>query len=130
MTEDEKKLCVRVLASVAWADGTVSDNEIKHLESEVHRLGYDNPNVVRSLLEQKQSFTEAEGVKKLDDVHKVELLKNVYALADSCGGVSEREELVLKDVATAALGDKPWPQVREWLGSYARFMSLGRKLFA
>ena len=43
MTEDEKKLCVRVLASVAWADGSVSGGEMKHLENEVLRLGYDNP---------------------------------------------------------------------------------------
>jgi|688.fasta_scaffold08419_13 hypothetical protein len=130
MTEDEKQLCVRVLASVAWADGSVSDGEMKHLEGEVLRLGYNNPTVVHALLAEKHAFTDAEGVKKLDDVHRVELLKNVYCLADACGGVSEREELVLKDVAIAVLGEKPWPQVREWLGSYSRFVTLGRKLFA
>lgn len=130
MTEDEKQLCVRVLASVAWADGTVSDGEIKQLEGEVQRLGYNNPTVVHSLLGQKHEFTDAEGVRNLDDVHRLELLKNVYCLADACGGVSEGEELVLKRLATAAIGNKPWPEVREWLASYARFVTLGRKLFA
>lgn len=130
MTDDEKKLCVRVLASVAWADGTVSDGEIKHLENEVRRLGFDNPTVVHKLLSEKQTFADAEGVKKLGDTHRLELLKTVYCLADGCGGVSEKEEHVLKDVAVAAIGSKPWPQVREWLASYATFVALGRKLFA
>lgn len=130
MTEEEKKLCVRVLASVAWADGSVSDNEIKHLEQEVRRLGFDNPAVVHHLISEKQTFTDSEGVKKLSDTHRLELLKTVYCIADGCGGVSEKEEHVLKDVAVAAIGSRPWPQVREWLASYARFVALGRKLFA
>jgi uncharacterized tellurite resistance protein B-like protein len=121
MDADTGELCVRVICSVAWADGTVSDEEMGRIIDIVLQLDYVEAPRIQEILAIPCRFNEVERVRALDRNTRLRLLHDAYLVASLTEIMGESELAILRQIAATIVPENRWPDVESCLRAYADY---------
>lgn len=129
MNQQEGELCLRVLCSVAWADGNLSEEEIASVIDIVDRLDYAERSLIQEVLATPLRFKFLEKVMELSRPARVRLLHDCYVLADYCGGVGEAELEIIKAIALTLIRPDQWEAAEDSLRAWVAYENKARKVW-
>lgn len=126
-----KSILCRIALCVAWADGEVSEEELRHLRDalqvmagvhrgEVDRLAGTQSQVDPKLLADLKAFPPGDAC---------DILKLAFRIANADHDINDKELDVIKAVSGAILPDKPWELVHAWIGAHLALINATRELF-
>lgn len=115
------EMCVRVLCSIAWADGSVTDEEMGRIIDLVAQLDYVEAPLVQEMLAVPRQFSDLDRVQALDRNTRLRLLHDAYLMASVTDTLGEPELVVLRQLASTIVPEHRWPQVEECLRAYADY---------
>lgn len=125
----DMELCIRIAASVAWADGILGIEERKALVTITEDLGYEDIGRAQQLFRQTKELSELEVYAALAPEVRLRMLRYVFLIAVSEDGVSKREQDILKKLSAIALPGKIWDKVQPWLATWAQYAHAYHDLF-
>jgi len=126
-----KSLLCRVALCVAWADGDVSAEELRHLKEALQVMA----GIHRGEVEKLAGVETVVDAKLLADLKSVppgdacDILKLAFRIANAERGINDHELAVIRQVATIILPDKPWELVHAWIGAQLAFINATKALF-
>jgi uncharacterized tellurite resistance protein B-like protein len=129
MNQQDGELCVRVLCSVAWADGDLSEDEISSVIDIVDRLDYADRSLIQEILATPLQFKFLEKVKALEPKARVRLIHDCYVLADYCSGVGDPEREIIRTIAETLIDAKDWERAEESLRAWVEYETKARKVW-
>ncbi len=129
MNQQDGELCVRVLSCIAWADGELSEEEMGSVVDVVDRLDYADRSVIQEILATTTRFTFLDKVSRLDRTLRIRLLHDGYAVADYCGGVSDPEREIMKQIAATLVDAARWPEAEASLEAWVAYERAARKVW-
>jgi uncharacterized tellurite resistance protein B-like protein len=116
---------------VAWADGEVSEEELRHLRDALQAMA----GVHRGEVDRLAGSQSQVDPKLLADLKAVppgdacDILKLAFRIASADRAINDRELDVMKAVSGAILPDKPWKLVHAWISAHLAFINATRELF-
>ena len=131
MTPEESATCLKVLAAIAWADGSISEVEREGLVEFITQTGGFEDADVREALSKVQPADEAllEEVRGLSLTTLALLLSFAHDMIHAEPKASPREMSIYRRVACARLGESGWDKLLEWLAAQQRADMLYDELF-
>jgi uncharacterized tellurite resistance protein B-like protein len=129
MNQQDGELCVRVLSCVAWADGSLSEEEMAAVVDVVDRLDYVDRSTIQDILMATTRFTFLDKVTALDRKVRIRLLHDCYTVADYCGGVTDAEREIIRSLAVSIVDPKKLPDAEAALEAWVAYEAKARKVF-
>jgi uncharacterized tellurite resistance protein B-like protein len=129
MNPEDGELCVRVLGAVAWADGTVTDEEMGRVVDLVTQLDYVEAPHVQEIVAIPRRLTELDKVRQLEKHTRLRLLHDAFLVGAPEGILGEKEAEVVRDLAKTVVGEERWADVVACLRAYYDYETRCRKLW-
>ena len=129
MNAQEGELCVRVLCSIAWADGDLSEEEMASVVDAIDRFDYAERSMAQEILAIPLSYKFQSKVAELSRPARIRLLHDCYALADFCGGVSDPERDIIRSIALTVVDADKWDAAEASLQAWVEYEKLARKVW-
>jgi|GEM_PF-1947335 len=129
MEQQHGELCVRVLSCVAWADGSLSEEEMSAVVDVVDRLDYVDRSTIQDILMTTTRFTFLDKITALDRKVRIRLLHDCYTVAEYCGGISDPEREIIRAIAVSIVDAKKLPDAEAALDAWVAYEMKARKVF-
>ncbi len=129
MTPEEGELCARVLASIAWADGTLTEEEMATVVDLVDKFEYVEKPKIQEILFVGSNFAFLERVAQLDRKLRLRLLHDAYVVANFDHTGTEAELSIVRAIAGTVVAPQKWPDVEKCLRTYADYEKQSIKLW-
>jgi uncharacterized tellurite resistance protein B-like protein len=126
-----KSLLCRVALCVAWADGDVSAEELRHLKEALQVMAGIHRGEVEKLAGAQAVMDEKlrAGLKSLPPGDACDILKLAFRIANADRSINDEELGVIRQVASVILPNKPWELVHAWIGAQLDFINATKALF-
>ena len=116
MEKGQKELIIKLVAAVAWADGSISESEKEHLAETVEKLGGLEHKDVLALIDASKDIKPLlPEVRQLPIPVISDVMNFAYRMAVKDNGILEEELAVLKEIALQIWPDHKANLALRWL---------------
>jgi len=121
---EQREIFMELAHAVANADGFVSGNEKRYLQSVGFELGLEDLRIVKPTRELKEVLSEITD-RQVQQLFFLEILLLAYADGDYC---DEEKQIVMDMKEAFGISEETYEEFREWAISYDRLRAQGMQL--
>lgn len=123
MNTEQADLCARVLSSIAWSDGELSNEEMSRVVDLICLFDYLERPRIQEILMTPSSLAAVDAIQDLPRHARIRLLHDAYLVASCSGRIGLSEQAPLKQIVETVVTGKSWEEIDSCLRCYSEYES-------